>query len=426
MVPGLIKGRTPVINQNGSALVKPDPRHLDLADRLRTSEKETLYTHTNISSDNHTVLKRLSGAGAVAFNYANASADLSVGTASGDKATRQSYFYMPYLPGSPMLLKATGIFAPSKENVAQRIGVFDDNDGLFFEDDGTGMGFVRRTSTSGSVVNNRVAQSSWNVDPLDGTGQSRKNIASFGDDLYLFWIEYLWQGAVGYRAGIVIDGVFVPVHEDFSTLGVPFMRTPSLPIRYEIENTGAAASGTTLKEVCVDMAAEGGHRLVGSDWSVKTPLASGSRRNVTTTESPVLAIRLKNQYNGNDNRRMLKFLQFDGFTDSQDCHFRAAIVHDPTSITGAWQDVDTDHSGVEYSTDVSAITGGDVHTFDDITVPATASRPGEGFSESRFEDTHTIASQNIDSDNSDVIVIYATALATNTDVIVSAKFLEFE
>ena len=272
------------VNSDGSITAVSDPKQLDLANRFRTAEKETLFTHTNISEKNHTMLEKLAGSASIAHNYANSSADLTVTTASGDKATRQSYFYIPYLPGSPVYLKATGVFATSKANVSQRLGIFDDNDGLFFEDDGTGMGFTRRTSTSGSPVNNRVAQASWNIDALDGTGPSGVTITDW-NLLLLFWVEFLWQGAVGYRAGIVYEGVFIPVHEYFTQSTVPYIRTPSLPVRYEIENTDVAASGTTMKEVCVDIVAEGGHRLVGSDWAVSN---DGTTINVGTTEEVVM------------------------------------------------------------------------------------------------------------------------------------------
>ena len=50
--------------------------------------------------------------------------------------------------------------------------MFDANNGIFFEDTGTGYQIVRRTYVTGSAVDNVVAQSSWNGDKLDGTGES--------------------------------------------------------------------------------------------------------------------------------------------------------------------------------------------------------------------------------------------------------------
>jgi len=241
-----------------SVFIGKTGNNLDLAGRLRTSEKETIFSRSVKSAKNHTFVERLTGSGTSTLNFDESTVSLTNTTASGDKVTRQSHIYCPYLEGSPMLFKGTAVFATSKANVSQRVGMFDDYNGLFFEDNGTNMGVVRRTYTSGSVVNNRTAQASWNIDPLDGTGPSGITISDW-NKLYLFAIEYLWQGAIGATWGLIdYENGFVPVHkyDAFGAEAVPFMGKPSLPARYEIENTGVAGSATHSKKFALMLLAK--------------------------------------------------------------------------------------------------------------------------------------------------------------------------
>jgi hypothetical protein len=414
--------------------------NLDLAGRFRTSEKETIFSHSPKSAKNHVFIESLTGSGTSTLNYDESTVSMTCTTASGDKVTRQSHIYCPYLEGTPVLYKGTGIFASTKANVAQRVGMFDDLNGLFFEDNGTNMGVVRRTSTSGSVVNNRVAQASWNIDPLDGTGPSGLTVSSW-NFLILFEIQYLWQGAIGAVWGIrkmsydsgYLWSEFIPVHYYSAfdnSLTVPFIGKPSLPARYEIENTGTAASSTTLKQCCVDVVGEGGHRLVGSDWGIDNFAAP--RTLSATTEVPILGIRLADTFNSEPNRRMLKYLQANAYSSAEECDFRIKVIHQPTSTTGGtWTDIDATHSGAQYNTGLTAVTGGDVHQVDAFTVYAGGSGAGttgsSGSSSGRFEDSHSLAVQNIASNKSDLIVIYALPHGTtSTDIRTSIKFLEFE
>jgi len=414
--------------------------NLDLAGRFRTSEKETIFSHSPKSAKNHVFVESIRGGGTSSLNFDESTVSMTCTTASGDKVTRQSHIYCPYLEGTPVLYKGTGVFAPSKTNVAQRIGMFDDLNGLFFEDDGTGMGVVRRTNTSGSVVNTRTAQASWNIDPLDGTGPSRLTLSAW-DQIILFEIQYLWQGAVGAIWGIrkmsftngQLFSDFIPVHYHSTfdeTLTVPFIGKPSLPARYEIENTGVAGSATTMKQCCVDIVGEGGHRLVGSDWNVDN--FDNTRTLSSTAEVPLLAIRLADSFNSNANRRMLKYLQANGYSSAEECDFRIKVIHQPTSDAGGtWANLDVNHTGAQYNNGITSITGGDVHQLDAFSVPASGQgnsvRGGSGSASGRFEDSHSIAVQNIESNNSDIIVVYAKPHGTTSTVVrTSIKFLEFE
>jgi hypothetical protein len=56
--------------------------------------------------------------------------------------------------------------------VRRRFGIFDENNGAYFEDDGV-YSCVLRSKATGSVVETRVTRDNWNGDKLDGTGPSQ-------------------------------------------------------------------------------------------------------------------------------------------------------------------------------------------------------------------------------------------------------------
>jgi hypothetical protein len=86
---------------------------------------------------------------------------------------RQSKQYHRYQPGKSQLVLATFLMDDTgitqfPVDVAQRVGYFDPQNGIFFEVDGGVPAFVRRyTSLDGLVREERVVQNDWQ-DPLKG------------------------------------------------------------------------------------------------------------------------------------------------------------------------------------------------------------------------------------------------------------------
>jgi len=212
---------------------------------------------------------------------------LTVGTVSGEKVIRQTKRYIRYQPGKGQFVAMTGVIGSLKSNVRQRVGQFDDDNGLFFEQDGTNLKVIRRTKTSGSAVDNAVNQASWNIDKLDGTGKSGITLDLSKSNIVI--IDYQWLGVGRVRMGFDIDGYVYYCHQflNANNLDDVYMTTANLPLRYEIENTGTAASPTTLRQICACIASEGGFELErGIIHSVNTGTTSVN----LTTEIPILSI----------------------------------------------------------------------------------------------------------------------------------------
>jgi hypothetical protein len=197
--------------------------------------------------------------GASSYTPAESSQVLSTTSVAGSRALLVTNRYHYYLPGSSNLFKMTiALGDVGKANNTRRWGGFDDNDGVFFELQGTTLNAVIRNSTSGSVVETRVPSTAWSGDRLDGTGLSGYAVNLTGINVY--WIDYQWLGAGRVRFGVFApDGSRVTCHT-FQNAGanpLPYMRTGTLPVALENVNTGATGSSSELRSVCAAVYTEG-------------------------------------------------------------------------------------------------------------------------------------------------------------------------
>lgn len=270
----------------------------DAFDRLRVSEPTELFSTACEFDAQPLFYQNIVSGGLASYNSITVSEDLSV-SGSGQSVIRQSR-YIRYRPGKSQQIFVTGNFGGLQVGVTKRIGYFDDNtqtestgDGVFFEVDPTGIFVVRRTSTSGSLFDNRTPQASWNVDRLDGTGPSGAVL-----DLTKFQVcvfDFGWLGAACVRWGFVVDGRLVIVHEEFpsNSLTVPFMRHPSLPVRWEILGGVGAVIGF-MSATCASVQSEGGFNTLGVQRSVSR--GGTALTLAATTLRPLLSIRLRSGY----------------------------------------------------------------------------------------------------------------------------------
>src|SRR6056300_998984 len=117
----------------------------DAFGRLRTSNPLTIFDSSNVMSKNNLFDESLTGSGTVSYTANKSTVNLNVSTASGDKVIRQSKRVMTYQPGKSLLNFNTFVMNTQTDNLEQRGGMFDANNGIFFEDTGTGYQIVRIT-----------------------------------------------------------------------------------------------------------------------------------------------------------------------------------------------------------------------------------------------------------------------------------------
>lgn len=332
----------------------------DAFGRMRVSNPLTLFDSFHRYQDNSKFATSTSGTANTQYQTNQSVVDMNVGTTSGDKCYRESKRVFAYQPGKSLLIMNTFVMNEQKTNLRQRVGYFNTQNGIFFENDGTGNYLVLRTFTSGSVVETRVAQSDWNVDKFDGTGLSSQTGHGGRGELditkaNIFWTDVEWLGVGDVRCGFVVDGLMLPAHtfhnDNLNT--TTYMTTAILPVRYEIENTGTTASSSKLKQICSTVVSEGGYTLEGKARSISIPITTPKDLPTAGTFTPVLSIRLKDSFK--DALAVLKDVEFFGVTNNTS--YRYKIIIGGTLTGASWVSAGTD-SPIEYDITASAVANG--------------------------------------------------------------------
>ncbi|HDY88066.1 MAG TPA: hypothetical protein ENH82_08145, partial [bacterium] len=293
------------------------------------------------------------GGGDVTHVANSSAARLTTGGAtSGDGVKFQTFEYFRYQPGKSHLIVFTTILGSKTSNVRKRIGYFDDDNGFFFEQDGSNFKVVRRTKTSGAVVDNAINQSLWNLDVLDGTGSSGITLDESKDNIYV--IDFQWLGAGRIRFGMDFGGQITYVHEIkfANTESVPFTVTGDLPFRAEIFNTAAASGANTFDFTCVAIMSEGGFNPLGLSGSTESPVL----RNVTTGNEPlpIISIRPRATFQGITFRGVVVPKSYSLI--SEDATISYQLIFGGTLTGAVFADVDTVNSGVQADASATAIT----------------------------------------------------------------------
>jgi len=268
---------------------------LDAFGRLRTSNPFTLFDSQNRYAAD-TAFDSSTATGGTATYVANASAvALTTTTSSGSSAIRQSLRLFPYQPGKSLFTMMTFSMNSAKTGLRQRVGYFGINNGVYLEQNDSTVSMVLRTFTSGSVDNSRfVTQANWNGDPLNGTGTSGITLDLTKTQILFFDFEWLGVGDV--RCGFIINGQFIICHtfRNANAISLVYMQTAILPIRYEITNTAATASGSTLQQICCTVMSEGGYEQSSQPYSARQTATI----TVGTSFVPIVSIRLNSSYLG--------------------------------------------------------------------------------------------------------------------------------
>jgi hypothetical protein len=109
------------------------------------------------------------------------------------------------------------------------------------------------------------------------------------------WMDVEWLGVGTVRLGFVIDGKFIHAHSfhHANIIESTYITTASLPLRYEIANTGITTSSSNLKQICSTVISEGGYNLYGTQQAVGIAITTPRTLTTEGTYYPIVSIRLK-------------------------------------------------------------------------------------------------------------------------------------
>lgn len=180
----------------------------------------------------------------------------------------QSRKYTTYQPGKSLLVKCTGILNPNGSNqngVKSRVGYYDNYNGLYFEyDPAIGCSICLRNNE----VTTTTKYTSWNIDPMDGTGPS--GLALDYTKAQLFVMDMEWLGIGRIRFGFYAFGKITYCHQilNINTLGAgPYTANINLPIRYELVGITGNTATNELIQICSTVISEGGYTPIGRPFS---------------------------------------------------------------------------------------------------------------------------------------------------------------
>ena len=275
--------------------------------------------------------------GEVAYNGSANSAQLTLSTNKGGFqrariATKRRYRYQPGRIVRASLATRLSVEG-SPVSLTRLWGVGDTSDGFFVECKGDGAGdrlnvLYRNSAGNGLTFEKRVPRSEWTGDKLDGTGQSKQTLDL--SQTFMTMIEWGWYGASNVR----IYFYLVDKDEDLPTsitqiprarwilaheliladtqkrndlteddgaggtrsYDVPSLKTPSLPIWVEINNSGNLARSHFIERygasVLVDGGSDDGAKIrvvdAGFDSSVNPVIGgdfSGAGQSIATIRS---------------------------------------------------------------------------------------------------------------------------------------------
>jgi hypothetical protein len=243
----------PLVGIDGAAQFVAPQRLRDVVGKLKVSQSQNIYDADfeygiqPLRWENY--INNVSGQASIVQNPGLGGVTMTIGNGNvpGDITIRQSRPYHRYQPGKTMYMASNVNFGTSLTGQFQRVGIFDDSNGVFFMQQGTptatnpyAMSVVVRSDSGGLPVDTIIDCAQWN-----GNKQIRDSLD--WTKVQMVWLEYAWYGAGALRWGVVLNGEPYVLHQigtaNSSFTGSPqvkpWSRTGNLPARYEQRDNGS-------------------------------------------------------------------------------------------------------------------------------------------------------------------------------------------
>jgi hypothetical protein len=324
----------------------------DAFGRQRVSNPLTLFDSSHRYRDNNLWSTANTGTASATFILNEGLVNLTVNNSSGAQIIRETTKVFSYQPGKSLFVLNTFVPATPKANLRQRVGYFGADNGIYFEINGTTPYFVERSLSTGTQT--EVAQANWNGDKLNGTGPS--GITLDTTKAQIIWMDIEWLGLGTVRVGFIINGQFILCHSfhHANLITTTYITTASLPLRYELTNTGVTSGNSTMKQVCSTVISEGGYELRGLQQAISIPINSPRTLGTAGTFYPVISLRLKTSPNFLDAIVILTALSVMPISTG---NYNWQVIATGTTTGGSWLSAGID-SAIEYNITGTSFTGG--------------------------------------------------------------------
>lgn len=308
-----------------------DSANLTAFARLKVAEARVIGDYRYMYSQGTTPQMNdyTTGSASLTADYTRDCFLATVTGSSGSRAVRQTKKYHPYISGTSNTGLMTFVMNAPKIGLVQAVGLFDDNDGVFFRMNGITPEFVIRKAGVDTEI---AAQSTWNLNKLLTLDFTKAQILI---------VDYQWLGVGRVRIGFVDNGFPVFAHQFVhnSIITEVYMIQPSLPVRYEIYNSSNTGSSSTLMIICAAVYVEGSLNDVSYTKAVSNGTAGVSTSN-STDGYCALALKLQNTLVSKPNRTLARIRGLNAVA-STDVRVQLVIFQDVTALSGTplWTNV---------------------------------------------------------------------------------------
>jgi hypothetical protein len=319
--------------------------------RLKVSNPEVVFFNTfqyGIETDVWDT--STANGGSATFDATISAVAMSVTSTLNSECIRQTINVQRYIPGRSSELTFAVRLQTPVVGVRRRFGLFDGEDGIYFEDNGGDYACVMINSDGVTPTIERVSRANWNGDKLSGAG----GITADATKQQIVCIDYEWYGGGQVIFSFIINGEKQVIHT-FNTgnvLSVPWCKTPFLPIRLELKNTTGASGTHYMYQGSNSLVIEGTTSRLGTLQNMLSPLA-GVTLTTANVFYPVLSIRTKSTRL----KGVVLPLSFQAATLDNTNVFYKVIRN--TTLNGTWVDVPDTDAFTQYNyTSTGAISGG--------------------------------------------------------------------
>lgn len=325
----------------------------------------------------NSVSSAVTGSGAAASS--NRMGVASTTAAASSSALIRSVRVAKYRPGHGMVSRFTAMFTSGVANSKQIAGMFNstvDAYGVGFN--GASFGVLYRRDS----VDTWVSQAAFNLDPLDGTGNSGFTIDP--TKLNIFQIQAGYLGTLGFTISVMnsLNNQWVEFHQFAltNTLTAPQVVNPTMYFGIYAENT-SNTSNVAVSSASFMIALEGKRERLGGTYGVST------FKSIGTTQTNVVTLRNNSTINGVTNRSMLRIRSVSFATAASVPAIFLLTKNATLGGSPSYTNVDATNSLAAYDTAGTTITGGNQqwnttvgangHTFADLTDFDIYLLPGE-------------------------------------------------
>jgi hypothetical protein len=321
--------------------------------RLKVAPFQTVFFNTfQYGKETDVWDERVVGVGTANWNQYSSNVVMQVGSTAGSKVIRQTKQVMRYIPGRPATLAFAIRLEAPQVGIRRRFGLFDDNNGAYFEDDSGTYSYVIRSSASGITTETRVTRENWNGEKFDGNGYT--GVTADATKQQMISINYEWYGAGLVQFNWLVKNETIISHSFDNSNTNPYVwcSTPFLPIRLEIENITGVTGTHYLYQGSNSLIQEGEPEKLGTLMSISN-LITGTTMTAANTFYPIVSLRLKSS--ALSSVMLLRSLQAVT-NDNTNVYWR---LFENATLTGAnWTDHPDPNSFTQYDITATAVTGG--------------------------------------------------------------------